>query len=92
MKSIISNERECYVCGTTRDLHKHHIFFGPNRKKSEQHGLWVYLCARHHNMSDQGVHFNKELDMELKALAQKEWQKQNGTIEDFIRVFGKSYL
>lgn len=43
-------------------------------------------------MSDQGVHFNKELDMELKELAQKEWQKQNGTIEDFIRVFGKSYL
>ena len=43
-------------------------------------------------MSDVGVHFNKELDLELKQLAQREWQKRNGSVEDFRRTFGKSYL
>ena len=92
MKSLLSNDRECYVCGSTRDLHKHHIIYGPNRKKSEQYGLWVYLCARHHNMSDAGVHFNRALDLQLKEEAQLRWQQENGTKEDFIRAFGRSYL
>ena len=79
------------MCGSTYDLHKHHIFFGPNRKKSEQYGCWVYLCARHHNMSDEGVHFNKTLDMLLKDAGQMMWEKKYGTTDDFIRVFGKNY-
>ena len=93
MKSILSNERECYVCGYTEGLHKHHIFYGRGiRPISEKHGCWVYLCYRHHNMSDYGVHFNHLLDMELKQTCQKKWEKRNGTREDFIRTFGRSYL
>lgn len=93
MKSILSNERECYVCGYTETLNRHHIYAGvSNRKQSEKYGCWVYLCARHHNMSDVGVHFNKALDTELKQTCQKEWEKRNGTREDFIRTFGRSYL
>ena len=89
-KSIIQNERECYVCKTTQNLHRHHIFFGANRKHSETYGLWVYLCARHHNMSDAGVHFNKKLDTELKQLAQKTWEETYG--DGFMSIFGKNYL
>ncbi len=93
MKSILSNERECYICGYTETLSRHHIYAGvSNRKQSEKYGCWVYLCARHHNMSDAGVHFNKALDTELKQTCQKEWEKRNGTREDFIRTFGRSYL
>ena len=92
-KSIISNERQCLVCGLPYNLHRHHIFFGAaNRKLSEQYGCWVYLCARHHNMSNKGVHFNKELDTKLKQTAQKAWEYQNGSREDFIKVFGRNYL
>lgn len=43
-------------------------------------------------MSDQGVHFNKGLDMVLKMHCQKRWEELNGTREDFIRVFGRNYL
>ena len=91
MKSIIQNEKFCYVCGTTYQLEEHHIFFGTaNRKQSELHGLKVWLCAEHHR-GDSGVHFNKALDTELKQMAQAEFEKTY-TREEFIREFGKSYL
>jgi hypothetical protein len=68
------------------------VFYGTaNRKKSEEFGCWVYLCAYHHNMSNEGVHFNKSLDILLKQECQKEFEK-NGTREEFRRIFGKSYL
>lgn len=91
-KSIIQNERECYVCKATQNLHRHHIYGASNRKHSEKYGLWVYLCAYHHNMSDKGVHFDKELDLSLKKLAQERWESEYGDREQFRKVFGKSVL
>ena len=92
MKSIISNDRKCIVCGRTENLHRHHVFYGrANRQLSEKHGCWVYLCAYHHNMSNHGVHFDKELDLKLKQMCQAVWE-QNGTREQFRGIFGKSYL
>lgn len=90
-KSIISNERECYVCHTPMNLHKHHIFFGPNRQNSEKYGCWVYLCAWHHNMSNEGVHFNRLLDVELKREAQKRFEELHSH-EEFMRIFGKNWI
>ena len=93
-KSILSNEKSCYCCHTTINLHRHHIFFGmANRKLSEHDGCWVYLCANHHNMSRYGVHNgNRELDLRLKKECQERWETKNGTREDFIKRYGKSYL
>lgn len=92
-KSLLSNERECYVCHDTFNVHKHHIFHGTaNRKKSEQDGCWVYLCPEHHNMSNEGVHQNHNFDMRLKAECQEKWEEINGTREDFIKRYGRSYL
>lgn len=92
MKSIIQTERECYVCGTTRDIHEHHIFEGiANRRQSEKYGMKIFLCGRHHNMSNQGIHFNKELDTAIKQMAQEVFE-QTHTREEFRAIFGKSYL
>ena len=92
-KSIISNERVCLVCGTHLNLHKHHIYEGVGRRTlSEKWGCWCYLCARHHNMSNEGVHFNKTLDLKLKQQCQKAWEFQCGTREEFIKTFRRSYL
>lgn len=91
-QSIISNERECFVCHTTQNLHKHHIFRGyAFRKVSEHYGLWVYLCGYHHNLSNEGVHFNKELDTKLKQLAQKKFMEKYPD-KDFIKELGRNYL
>lgn len=92
MKSILQDNKECYVCRTNQNLHSHHVFGGSNRKHSEKLGLKVWLCAYHHNMSDEGVHFNKELDTHLKRKAQKLFEDSIGTREQFIQKFIRSYL
>ena len=92
-ESILSNEKLCFACYTPLNLHKHHIFYGiGNRSRSEEFGCWVYLCDRHHNMSDDGVHFNKPFDITLKKYCQEKWEEVHGDREKFIRTFGKSYL
>lgn len=92
MKSIIQREKECYVCGKTTDLHDHHIFFGTsNRKQSEKHGMKVWLCQEHHT-GNEGVHFNKGLDITLKRTAQVYFETHIGNRDQFREIFGKSYL
>ena len=92
-KSIIQSQKECYVTHSKFDLHKHHIFEGPNRKLSEKDGLWIYLRSDWHDMSDYGIHFNKEFDTEVKRIAQKKWQNfYKKSEKDFIKRYGKSYL
>jgi len=91
-KSLLSDDKVCWVCGTPLDLHRHHCYGGPNRGLSEAYGAWVYLCARHHNMSNEGVHFNHELDILLKKQCQRAWEMKYGDREKFRIIFGRSYL
>lgn len=90
-KSLLSNEKKCYVCGTTRDLHMHHIYPGANRKWSEKYGCWVYLCAPHHNMSNKGVHSDRKLDLRLKKECQQAFEKEHSR-DEFMRIFGRNWL
>lgn len=91
-KSIMQTEKKCYITHSTLELHKHHIFFGTaNRKKSEKWGCWVYLTADYHNMLDHGVHFNKELDLQLKQECQRRFEALYGH-DMFMMVFCKNYL
>lgn len=84
----MQGERCCLICGTTRNLHKHHCLHGTaNRKNAEKYGLWVYLCGEHHAE----VHAKHSLDLQFKQRAQREFEKTH-TREEFRRVFGKSWL
>lgn len=90
-KSIVWDIKECYVCATTKGLHRHHIFFGTaNRKISERLGLTVFLCYEHHE-GVTGVHHNRDLDLELKRLAQSIYEEDH-TREDWMQHIGKNYL
>lgn len=94
MKSIIQEEKECYVCHCRDNLHLHHILFGHKRKKADEDGLTVYLCYWHHEGAD-GVHgkCGHQLDQDLKIIAEKEWLKHyDKSIEDFIERYGKNYI
>lgn len=90
----MSNEKKCWVCLSTRDLHKHHVFGGMGRRRvSEREGCWVYLCRYHHNGSNYSVHHSSNMDKWLKALCQQAWENEhNGDRELFIKTFGKSYI
>lgn len=91
-KSIISNERACLVCGNTINLHRHHIYEGVGRRKlSEKYNCWCFLCHRHHNGSNVGVHYNKVLDRKLKQQGQKAFEFHYPDL-DFVKIFGKNYL
>lgn len=79
---------ECYICGTTQGLHRHHLLHGTaNRKKAEQYGLVVYLCWKHHMQ----VHADPEMDRTFKMLGQRMFEETH-TREEFIKEFGRSYL
>lgn len=87
----------CWLCGRNGSgdpLDKHHIFGGPNRKKSERYGLFVHLCHnRCHIFGTQAVHQNKQTMLALHQYGQRKAMDENDwDTEDFIREFGRNYL
>ena len=99
MKKILMMRipRECWLCGRNGNgepLELHHIFGGANRRKSEHYGACVYLCAnRCHRNGPEAVHRNAETNRRLHEWGQEKLMRENGwSIEDFRRVFGKSYV
>lgn len=94
MKSLINNNKECYVCHKKTNLHLHHIMFGKNRKKADEDGLVVYLCYDHHEGIN-GVHGKNghDLDLRLKQYAEARWLEcYNASVNDFIKRYGRNYL
>ena len=73
--------------------HKHHIMGGAYRKKSDEDGLVIFLTPELHNMSNQGIHFNKWFDNYAKKEAQKKWMVYyNKTVDDWVARYGHNYL
>lgn len=74
--------------------HRHEVFSGyTNRQKSIRDGLVVFLTPEMHNMSNKGVHFNKDFNLYLRRIGEQAWCDYYGkTIEDFIKEYGRNYL
>lgn len=102
-KSIMQRTKECILCRkkateigyigelTDKGLHRHHVIFGKGyRNLSEKYGLWVYLCQEHHE-GDTGVHKNKEINVELRQQAEREFLKGH-SIEEWMQLFTRNYL
>lgn len=92
--SIFTEDMErCFLTGSLQ-CHRHHIFGGAYRKKSEQYGFVVPLHHRLHVYGLESVHENPNqgLDLHLKTMAQIYFEKNHGSREDFRREFGKSWL
>lgn len=93
MKSILQENKECYICKTTNWLEAHHVFGGANRKLSEKYGLKIYLCHRHHNEPPDGIHFDSWLMDRIKQDAQQIFMEHyNKTADEFRQIFGKNYI
>ena len=92
-KSILQDEKVCYITGQTNNLHLHHIFRGVNRKISDKYGFVVYLAPWLHNQSDEGVHGKngRELDLMLKRHAQMKFEETHSR-EEFMAIIGRNYL
>lgn len=102
MRSIIQERKECYLCRMKMGpdaalypygLHRHHMVFGTaNRKKSEQYGLWVYVCSeKHHEHGPESPHENREVRELLCRIAQEAFEETH-TRDEWMREFGKNWL
>jgi len=90
--SILTNDlNKCYICGAKENIHIHEIYFGKNRQNSMKYGCCVPLCFYHHNGSKHAVHYDKYLDDLLKEECQRKFEKEHSR-EEFISIFGRSYL
>ena len=89
--------RKCWLCGrngSVDPLDRHHIFGGPNRKKSEKYGLVVDLCHHDcHIFGPKAAHNNAETMQKLREYGQRKAMEENDwTTADFIREFDRNYL
>lgn len=87
-KSIMQDNRECFITGSTVDLDRHHVFHGPRRNAAEKYGCWVWL---RHDLHMEVHDRNKELDRMLQRACQTRFEEIYSH-EEFMTVFGKNYL
>ena len=81
------NLDHCIICGVKKN-HLHEIFFGKNRQKSMQYGFVIPVCTTCHTE----MHKNKEWQKYCHKKGQIYWEENIGNRDEFIKVFGKSYL
>ena len=90
--SVLTDDLEHCILTGSPIIHIHHVFGGPNRRLSEADGFIIPLRPDLHNMSDNGIHFNKELDLHFKRLCQEYFEAHMGTRKEFIEKYGRSWL
>lgn len=92
LKSVLTDDLDhCMFTGSS-PVERHHVYGGSNRKNSEKYGFIAPLRPDLHPngvFAGQGA---KAVDMELKQRCQRYFEGHNGTREEFISIFGKSYL
>ena len=94
MKSILQEEKKCFVTGYDGPgLHKHHCMNGPNRNLAEEDGLYVWLRWDHHiaDSPNHTPHNDRDTDLFYKRMAQRKYEETH-TREEWMARYGKSYL
>lgn len=98
-KSILQlkEDRRCYLCALEGNLQEqsyleeHHVMFGEGlRQLSEEYGLKVNLCTRHHRTGKEAVHNNKENADKLKKIAQERFEEVYPDL-DWMEIFRRNY-
>lgn len=93
LKSVFTCDMDhCMFTGSPY-VERHHIFGGSNRAASEKYGFIAPLRYDLHPNGARADHNKSELvDRQLKLVAQKYFENFYGTREEFIAIFGRSYL
>lgn len=87
MNSILQDKKYCFICGSPKNLHDHHIMNGPLRKKSEEDGLKVWLCAYCHIR----VHEHNEQAEFLKKIAERKYLEKH-SFDEYMKRYKRNYL
>ena len=92
LKSVFTDDMDHCMFTGCAPVERHHIFGASNRKKSEKYGFVVPLRP---DLHPNGVHArkdSKEIDICLKKMAQRYYEENVGTREEFRQEFGRNYL
>lgn len=91
--SIMQTDEYCYISKRENiDLVRHEIYYGTaHRKISKENGFWVYLDPFWHTISNNSIHKNKTLDILLKQVCQRIFEKTHSR-DEFMKLIGKNYL
>lgn len=89
--SIIQPDKECYFTKSKINLHKHHIFPGAFRKKSEEYGCWIWVRSDYHVGTDYAIHNNERMLLELKKITQKIFEDKYEH-DKFMQIFKRNYI
>lgn len=88
---IVEDMTKCILCGSP-NVEIHHAIHGTaNRKIADKYGLTIPLCHKHH-LGVLGPHLNRTVDLTYIKAAQRAFESQVGTREEFRKLFGKSWL
>lgn len=78
----------CMNCGSTYQPTKHELLAGKNRQNSMKYGFIIPLCLSCH----QALQNDKEFEDIWKVKAQKYFEENYGTREEFIKIFRRNYI
>lgn len=89
----------CFICGADKNLDMHHIFGGSRRDLSTKYGLVVPLChVGCHNFGRDSIHDGyTQLAHDRRTMLHQYGQLKamhdfGLTVEEFRKLFGRSYL
>ena len=87
-KSIFTDNLEkCYFCPKPKK-EIHELIFGKNRINSIKYDFTLPLCIEHHKI----MQHDRTLIEEYQDKCQKYFEKNIGSREEFIKIFGVSYI
>jgi hypothetical protein len=90
-KSILQSEKQCFFCGTSLNLERHHCIHGTaGRRIADKLGLTIWLCSEHHR-GKYSPHQNREIDLRLKRFAQSCYEDKHSR-EEWMQKVGRNYL
>lgn len=92
--SVFTSDMDhCFITGLP-GVERHHIIGKTkyNKMLCEEYGYIVPVIPRLHPNGAQADAEGRALDIVFKQMAQRDFEAKHGTREEFIRLFGKSYL
>lgn len=93
--SAFTEDMNTCIESKSNQVERHHIFYGynGNRGKSETYGYVIPIRYDLHKFHKGSVHNhpNVGLDLKYKKMAQKHFEDNNGSRNQFIEIFGRSW-
>lgn len=90
--SVFTDDMDhCYFTGCA-PVERHHIFGGSSRAASEKYGFVVPLRPDLHPNGVRAGRDAPQIDRRLKQMAQRYFEDNYGSRDEFRQIFGKSYL